>query len=66
MTSPKKTIKINGREHEVLDSLGPGPGCTPNHYELHGFYVFQVGPKWLRQDPGQYSYAVTVEVLSCQ
>lgn len=57
------TIKINGQERKVTNTLSGGPGCEPTTYELTGGdYVYRVGNVWKLQVPGQYAVVVTLEV----
>jgi hypothetical protein len=56
-----KTIAINGRSIEVLNTLHSGPSDAPIAYELKGgAYVYSVGQDWLMQVRGQVAQRVEV------
>lgn len=58
-----KTIEIDGRTREVLDSLSSGPGAPAHTYELRGrAYVYQIACDWWLQEPGREARRVSVVV----
>jgi hypothetical protein len=56
-----KTIKINGRDEKVTNTLSCGPGEAPHTYELtRGRYVYRIADVWYLQIPGQFKILVSV------
>lgn len=56
------TIRVNGAERKVINTLSSGPGQEPHTFQIAGGWVEKIGTRWQVQFRGQFAVQATVEI----